>query len=102
MACGPTTKRPDRLPGACGYDVRFEVINAGREGINSNDIAAVVRYELLPLAGRSVRYWSRSCCLCSFSSYEGQGQHTMPSICPVQRTPCRSHIRSGSRMSNVP
>jgi hypothetical protein len=31
------------------YPVRFEVINAGREGIGSRDIAAIVRYEVLPL-----------------------------------------------------
>ena len=30
-------------------DVRFEVLNAGREGINSTDISAIVRDELLPL-----------------------------------------------------
>ena len=30
-------------------DVRFEIINAGREGISSPDIAAIVRQELAPL-----------------------------------------------------
>ncbi len=34
---------------ANGYKVNFEVINAGREGLNTNDIAKVVQYELLPL-----------------------------------------------------
>lgn len=32
-----------------GMKVRFEVINAGRGAIRSNDIAAIVRYELLPM-----------------------------------------------------
>jgi hypothetical protein len=40
--------------------VNFEVINAGREGLNSNDIAAVVRYELLPLDLDYVIYYEGS------------------------------------------
>jgi hypothetical protein len=32
-----------------GFDVHFEALNAGREGISSGDIAAIVRNELLPL-----------------------------------------------------
>lgn len=32
-----------------GYDVNFEVINFGREGIGSRDIATIVRYEVLPM-----------------------------------------------------
>jgi hypothetical protein len=31
------------------FDVHFEVLNAGREGINSTDIAAIERDEVLPL-----------------------------------------------------
>src|SRR5260370_359968 len=31
------------------YDVRFEVLNSGREGLNSQDLEAIVRDELLPL-----------------------------------------------------
>jgi hypothetical protein len=34
---------------ANGLDVNFEVLNTGREGLNSNDIAAVVHYEVLPM-----------------------------------------------------
>lgn len=34
---------------ANNYDVTFEVINAGREGISSPDLAAIVRYELIPM-----------------------------------------------------
>jgi hypothetical protein len=43
-----------------GYDVRFEVINAGREGIGSSDIAAVARYELLPMDLDYVIYYEGS------------------------------------------
>ena len=43
-----------------GYDIKFEVINAGREGLNSNDIAAVVRYEVLPLDVDYVIYYEGS------------------------------------------
>ncbi len=45
---------------ANGYKVRFEVINAGREGIGSRDIAAVVRYEVLPLDVDYVIYYEGS------------------------------------------
>jgi hypothetical protein len=31
------------------WDVRFEVLNAGREGIGSSDIAAIVQQEVVPL-----------------------------------------------------
>ena len=40
-----------------GYDIKFEVINAGREGLSSNDIAAVVRYEVLPMESDYVIYY---------------------------------------------
>ncbi len=43
-----------------GYEVRFEVINAGREGIGSKDISAVVRYEVLPLDVDYVLYYEGS------------------------------------------
>ncbi|GIK38876.1 MAG: hypothetical protein BroJett011_27090 [Chloroflexota bacterium] len=43
-----------------GYNVRFEVINAGREGIGSRDIAAVARYEVLPLDVDYVVYYEGS------------------------------------------
>jgi len=51
-----------------GYDIKFEVINAGREGINSTDIAAVVKYEVLPLDVDYVVY------------YEGSNQFNTPSM----------------------
>jgi hypothetical protein len=42
------------------YDVRIEVINAGREGITSTDIAAIVRDEVLPLEPDLVIYYEGS------------------------------------------
>jgi hypothetical protein len=39
----------NRFAEANHYDVRFEALNGGREGINSDDIAAVTKEELLPL-----------------------------------------------------
>lgn len=39
----------NRFAEANRLDVRFEALNAGREGINSQDIASIVRDELLPL-----------------------------------------------------
>ena len=39
------------------YDLKFEVINAGREGLSSHDIAAVVRYEVIPLDVDYVIYY---------------------------------------------
>ncbi len=39
----------DRFAKANRLDVHFETLNAGREGINSEDIPAIVRHELLPL-----------------------------------------------------
>lgn len=41
---------------ARGLDVRFEVINAGREAIKSSDVRAIVQHELLPLAVDYVIY----------------------------------------------
>jgi hypothetical protein len=53
---------------AKGYDVTFEVINAGREGLSSPDIAAVVRYEVMPLDVDYVIY------------YEGANQFDLKSV----------------------
>jgi len=41
-------------------DVRFEALNGGREGINSEDIAPIVRDELLPLDPDIVVYYEGS------------------------------------------
>jgi hypothetical protein len=38
-------------------DLRFEVMNAGRESINSNDLAAIVRQEVAPLRPDLVVYY---------------------------------------------
>ncbi|HYL39346.1 MAG TPA: hypothetical protein VEV17_25730 [Bryobacteraceae bacterium] len=39
----------NRFAEANRYDVRFEVLNAGREGLNSQDFVSIVRDELRPL-----------------------------------------------------
>lgn len=39
----------NRFAGSNHYDVRFEVLNAGREGLLSDDFVAILRDELLPL-----------------------------------------------------
>ena len=39
----------NRFAAANRLDVRFEGLNAGREGINSEDMPSIVQYELLPL-----------------------------------------------------
>jgi hypothetical protein len=47
----------NRFAQANGMDVRFEVLNAGREGLGSTDIAAIVRGELAPLGPDVVVYY---------------------------------------------
>lgn len=49
-------------------DLRFEVFNAGREGVNSSDIRAIVEQEVLPLAPDYVIY------------YEGANQFDIPTV----------------------
>lgn len=51
-------------------DLRFEALNAGRESIASQDIAEVVRQEVLPLRPDLVVY------------YEGHNQFWLPSVIP--------------------
>ncbi len=57
-----------RWADAQGLDVRFEVINVGREGIRSPDMAAIVRYELLPVEPDYVVF------------YEGANDFGVPSV----------------------
>ncbi len=42
---------------ARGLNVRFEVMNAGRESVNSNDIAAIVHQEVAPMRPDLVFYY---------------------------------------------
>jgi hypothetical protein len=63
-----------------GSDVRIEVLNAGRESIGSNDIAAVVHNEVLPLRPDLVVY------------YEGVNQFRPASI--VENVPTGTAVRS--------
>lgn len=62
------------------YDVRFEALNAGREGINSDDIAAIVQDELLPLDPDLAVY------------YEGSNQFGTVNELVSPRIPPRSDI----------
>ena len=43
-----------------GYGVNFEVINAGREGLNSNDIMALAQFEIVPMDVDYVIYYEGS------------------------------------------
>jgi hypothetical protein len=52
-------------------DLRFEALNAGRESIASQDIAEVVRHEVLPLRPDLVVY------------YEGHNQFWLPTVIPT-------------------
>lgn len=52
-------------------DVRFEALNAGRESLASQDIAEVVRNEVLPLRPDLVVY------------YEGHNQFWLPTVIPT-------------------
>ena len=47
----------NRWAAARGLDVRFEVLNAGRESIGSRDIAAVIRHEVAALRPDLVVYY---------------------------------------------
>ena len=51
-------------------DVRFEVLNAGRESINSVDLEAIVRQEVLPLRPDLIIY------------YEGANQFDLRTVAP--------------------
>lgn len=51
-------------------DIRFEVLNAGRESINSVDIEAIVRQEVLPLRPDLIIY------------YEGANQFDLRTVVP--------------------
>ena len=50
----------NRWAGTHHRDVSFEVINAGREGINSRSIQAIVRQEILPVEPDLVVYYEGS------------------------------------------
>jgi hypothetical protein len=58
----------NRFAEANHYDVRFEALNGGREGVNSDDIAAILREELLALDPDLAVY------------YEGSNQFTSANL----------------------
>jgi hypothetical protein len=72
----------NRFAAAQRYDVRFEVLNAGREGINSEDIAPIVREEIMPLDPDIVVYYEGA-------NQFGAGRMVIPPIPP------RSQIDAG-------
>jgi hypothetical protein len=70
----------NRFAEANHYDVRFEALNGGREGINSNDIAAILREELLALDPDLAVY------------YEGSNQFTSANLLVRPIIPSRTAI----------
>jgi hypothetical protein len=50
----------NRLAESAHWGVRIEIINAGREAVGSRDIAAIVRYEVLPLDPDLILYYEGS------------------------------------------
>jgi hypothetical protein len=76
----------NRFAAASHWDARFEVINAGREGVTSEDIAAIVRYEVAPLDPDLVVY------------YEGANQF-LPHSLLTPAIPRRSSLDPGDVMT---
>jgi hypothetical protein len=70
----------NRFAEANHYDLRFEALNSGREGINSNDIAAILREELLALDPDLAVY------------YEGSNQFTTANLLVRPIIPPRTAI----------
>ena len=70
----------NRFAEAKRYDVRFEALNGGREGVNSSDIAAILREELLALDPDLAVY------------YEGANQFTSASLLVRPAIPPRTAV----------
>jgi hypothetical protein len=70
----------NRFAEANRYDLRFEALNSGREGINSHDIAAILREELLALDPDLAVY------------YEGSNQFTSANLLVRPIIPSRNAI----------
>ena len=65
----------NRFAESSHYDVHFEALNAGREGLNSQDFVAIARDELLPLDPDLAVY------------YEGANQFDAPGMAFPRGTP---------------
>lgn len=80
----------NRLAEANHYDVRFEALNGGREGINSSDIAAIAREELLPLDPDLAVYYEGS------NQFPAANRLVSPAIAPRSeidpRAPAAGHV----------
>ena len=70
----------NRFAEANHYDVRFETLNTGREGISSADLAAIVHHEVLALDPDLAVY------------YEGSNQFSSASLLLSPRIPPRTEI----------
>ena len=70
----------NRFAAVNGFDVHFEGLNAGREGLNSEDIAAIVKDELLSLDPDLAVY------------YEGSNQFAAATYLVSPRIPPRNDI----------
>ena len=70
----------NRFAEANHYDVRFEMLNGGREGINSHDVARILKDELLPLDPDLAVY------------YEGANQFASANDLVWPRIPARKQI----------
>jgi len=78
----------NRWAAARSLDVRFEVINAGRESISSPDIEAIVRGELLPFRPDLVVY------------YEGANQFFLSTM--LTSLPAGDPVRPGGNVEEGP
>jgi hypothetical protein len=80
----------NRFAEANHYDVRFEALNGGRLGINSGDIAAIAREELLPLDPDLAVYYEGS------NQFAAANRLVSPPIPPRSeidpRAPAAGHI----------
>ena len=73
----------NRFAQANHYDAQFEEINAGREGINSEDISTIVHDEVVPLNPDVVVY------------YEGANQFPSANVMVSPRIPPRKEVATG-------
>lgn len=76
------------------YSLRVEIINAGREGVGSTDIAAILEQEVLPLAPDYVIYYEGA-------NQVSVGPELIDTAAPLQRYPSESLLPSQWRQTSV-
>ena len=69
----------NRFAEANHYDVRFEVLNSGREGLDSQDLAAILQDEVLPLDPDVAVYYEGS------NQFTGANGMAFPPVPPRQQ-----------------